>query len=416
VPPSPDPGLLEAAADAPAPAAEPARTNLRAQITSFVGRDADIARIAAVLGEARLVTLTGPGGSGKTRLANEAAATLVDRMPEGVWLAELGPVVDPVDLPQAVLSLFGARELGLLARRGPRGGSSPVPPRERVVEAIADKQLLLVMDNCEHLVAPAAALIDVLLARCPRLRVLATSREPLGITGEVLHPVGPLAMPAGEVTPAEASRFPAVRLFVDRGAAARPGFGVDRRTVRPVLDICRALDGIPLAIELAAARLRALSPEQIAARLDDRFRLLAGGSRAAMPRHQTLRGVVDWSWDLLSDPERVLARRLAVFPGGATLEAAEQVCAGPELAGLDRGEVLWLLVALVEKSLVVASEDGAEVRYSMLETMRAYGQERRLEAGEDEALRRAHADYFLELAEEAEPHLRRAEQLEGSAG
>jgi predicted ATPase/DNA-binding SARP family transcriptional activator len=400
------------APDGPATAAEPARTNLRAQITSFVGRDADIARIAAVLGHARLVTLTGPGGSGKTRLATEAAATLVDRMPEGVWLAELGPVVDPVDLPQAVLSLFGARELGLLARRGPRGASSPVPPRERIVEAIGDKQLLLVMDNCEHLVEPAAALIDVLLARCPRLRVLATSREPLGITGEVLHPVGPLAMPAGAVTPAEALAYPAVRLFVDRGAAARPGFAVDQRTVRPVLDICRALDGIPLAIELAAARLRALSPEQIAARLDDRFRLLAGGSRTSLPRHQTLRAVVDWSWDLLSDPERVLARRLAVFPGGATLQAAERVCAGPELGGLDRDEVLWLLAALVEKSLVVATEDGAEVRYSMLETMRAYGQERRLEAGEDEALRRAHADYFLELAEEAEPHLRRAEQLD----
>ncbi|HEX8858644.1 MAG TPA: AfsR/SARP family transcriptional regulator, partial [Actinomycetes bacterium] len=352
------------------------------------------------------------GGSGKTRLATEAAATLVDRMPEGVWLAELGPVVDPVDLPQAVLSLFGARELGLLARRGPRGGSSPVPPRERIVEAIGDKQLLLVMDNCEHLVEPAAALIDVLLARCPRLRVLATSREPLGITGEVLHPVGPLAMPAGEVAPAEALAYPAVRLFVDRGAAARPGFAVDQRTVRPVLDICRALDGIPLAIELAAARLRGLSPEQIAARLDDRFRLLAGGSRTSLPRHQTLRAVVDWSWDLLSDPERVLARRLAVFPGGATLQAAERVCAGPELGGLDRDEVLWLLAALVEKSLVVATEDGAEVRYSMLETMRAYGRERRLEAGEDEALRRAHADYFLELAEEAEPHLRRAEQLD----
>jgi predicted ATPase len=396
------------AAPPEAAATGPARTNLRAQITSFVGRDADIARIAEVLGDARLVTLTGPGGSGKTRLANEAAATLVDAMPDGVWLAELGPVVDPVDLPQAVLSLFGARELGLLARRG----SGPVAPQERIVEAIGDKRLLLVMDNCEHLVTPAAALIDLLLARCPGLRVLATSREPLGITGEVLHPVGPLGMPSGEVAPAEALGFPAVRLFADRGAAARPGFAVDQRTVAAVLDICRRLDGIPLAIELAAARLRALSPDQIAGRLDDRFRLLAGGSRAALPRHQTLRAVVDWSWDLLSDPERVLARRLAVFPGGATLDAAERVCAGPDLGGLDRDEVLWLLAALVEKSLVVTAEDGAEVRYSMLETMRAYGQERRQEAGEEAALRRAHADYFLALAEEAEPHLRRAEQLD----
>jgi len=393
------------------PAAEEPRTNLRAQITSFVGRDDDIARITGVLGGSRLVTLTGPGGSGKTRLATEAAAIMLDRMPDGVWLAELGPVVDPVDLPQAVLSLFGARELGLLARQG--RGPSPVPPRERIEQAIGDKRLLLVMDNCEHLVAPAAALIDALLAHCPELRVLATSREPLGITGEVLHPVGPLAMPVQDGTASEALRFPAVRLFADRGAAARPGFTVDQATVGPVLDICRALDGIPLAIELAAARLRALSPDQIAARLDDRFRLLAGGSRTSLPRHQTLRAVVDWSWGLLGEPERVLARRLAVFPGGATLEAAERVCAGPDLGGLASDDVLYLLAALVEKSLVVASDgDSGEMRYSMLETMWAYGEERRVKAGEDQALRNAHAAYFLELAEEAEPHLRRAEQLE----
>src|SRR6266545_3326289 len=235
----------EAAALAPP---VPAWTNLRAQITSFVGRTEDIARVTTVLA--------------------------------------------------------GARELGLLARQG--RGPGPVPPQERIVQAIDDKHLLLVMDNCEHLVAAAAALIDALLARCPKLRVLATSREPLGLTGEVLHPVGPLPMPEGEVTPAEA-------------------------TVRPVLRICRALDGLPLAIELAAARLRALSPGQIAARLDDRFRLLADGGRPATARHQTLRAVVDWSWDLLGEPERVLLRRLSVFAGGATLEAVERVCAGPDL-------------------------------------------------------------------------------------
>jgi predicted ATPase/DNA-binding SARP family transcriptional activator len=390
---------------------EALRTNLRAQITSFVGRDDDIARITEVLGGSRLVTLTGPGGSGKTRLATEAAATMLDRMPEGVWLVELAPVVDPVDLTQAVLSVLGARELGLLTRQG--RGPSPVPPQERIVQAIGDKRLLLVMDNCEHLVGPAAALIDSLLAGCPELRVLATSREPLGITGEMLHPVGPLPMPVEDGMAAEALRFPAVRLFADRAAAARPGFTVDEATIGPVLHICRALDGIPLAIELAAARLRALSPDQIAARLDDRFRLLAAGSRAALPRHQTLRAVVDWSWELLAEPERVLARRLAVFPGGATLEAAERVCAGPELGGLARDEVLYLLAALVEKSLVVAGDDGAgEVRYSMLETMRAYGEERRREANEDDDLRRAHAGYFLELAELAEPRLRGPEQLQ----
>ena len=404
--PGPTPGepTGRVAAD-PWPAA-PARTNLRAQITSFVGRDDDIARITGVFAGARLVTLTGPGGAGKTRLAGEAAARLVDRMPDGVWMVELGSVVDPADLPQAVLSLLGARELALLAPRG----VGAMPPADRLVEALAGKRLLLVLDNCEHLVADAAALADLLLARCPGVRVLATSREPLGITGEVLHPVAPLALPDDGAGPEEALRYPAVRLFADRAAAARPSFGVDAATLGPVLRICRALDGMPLAIELAAARLRALSPEQVAGRLDDRFRLLGDGSRRALPRHQTLRAVIDWSWDLLGDAERVLLRRLAVFAGGATLDAAERVCAGPGLDGPAPDEVLYLLASLVDKSLVVAGEGVGEVRYSMLETVRAYGEERRREAGEDEALRRAHAGYFLDLAERAEPRLRRGDQ------
>jgi predicted ATPase/DNA-binding SARP family transcriptional activator len=392
-----------------AAARAPARTNLRASITSFVGRDDDIVRIAGAFAGARLVTLTGPGGAGKTRLASEAAARMVDRMPDGVWLVELGSVVDPVDLPQTVLSLFGAREVGLLAPRG----TVALPPEERLAEAVGGKRLLLVMDNCEHLVAAVAALVERLLGRCPALRVLATSREPLGITGEVLHPVGPLASPNGEVAPEEALRYPAVRLLADRGAAVRPGFEVDTATLDPVLRICRALDGVPLAIELAAARFRALTPEQVAARLDDRFRLLGGGSRTSQPRHQTLRAVVDWSWDLLGAAERVLLRRLSVFSGGATLEAAERVCAGPGLDGLAADEVLYLLAALVDKSLAVTGEDGGagEVRYSMLETVRAYGAERRAEAGEDGAVRRAHADYFVDLAEHADPRLRTRDQL-----
>jgi predicted ATPase/DNA-binding SARP family transcriptional activator len=392
---------------APAPAAR--QTNLRAPITSFVGRDDDLARITGALGDARLVTLTGPGGAGKTRLASEAAGRLLDRMPDGVWMVELGSVAAPGDLPQALLSLFGAREIGLLAPLG----AGAVPPVERLEEAIGGKRLLLVMDNCEHLVAAVAALVDRLLARCPGLRVLATSREPLGLPGELLHPVGPLAMPAEALPATEALRYPAVRLFADRGAAARPGFAVDQATVGPVLRICRALDGTPLAIELAAARLRALAPEQIAGRLGDRFRLLAEGNRPSLPRHQTLRAVVDWSWDLLGEGERVLLRRLAVFAGGATLEAAERVCAAPGIDGPARDEVLYLLAALVDKSLVVAEEDGepGEVRYRMLETVRAYGEERRREAGEDQALRRAHASYFLELAVRADPRLRRGDQL-----
>jgi predicted ATPase/DNA-binding SARP family transcriptional activator len=399
-------GAPATAAPAPPPAA--ARTNLRAPITSFVGRDDDLARIIAALAGARLVTLTGPGGAGKTRLAAEAAARLLDRTPDGVWMVELGSVVDPVDLPQAVLSLFGARELRLLATPG----ATAVPPLERLVEALGDRELLLVLDNCEHLVAAAAALVDHLLARCPGLSVLATSREPLGIAGEVLHPVGPLAVPDGDVAPAEALAYPAVRLLADRAAAARPGFAVDQATTGPVLRICRALDGMPLAIELAAARLHALSPTQVAARLDDRFRLLADGHRPVVGRHQTLRAVIDWSWELLGPAEQVLLRRLSVFAGGATLEAAERVCAGPDPGGLAADEVLYLLAGLVDKSLVVAAEAvGDGVRYRMLETVRAYGAERRREAGEDEALARAHAGWFLELAERAEPELRRRDQL-----
>jgi predicted ATPase/DNA-binding SARP family transcriptional activator len=391
----------------PAPAVP--RTNLRAQITSFVGRADDLARITGMLGGARLVTLTGPGGAGKTRLAGEAAARLLDRMPDGVWMVELGSVADPVDLTQVVLAPLGARELGLLPPRG-----APVlAPLERLVEAIGDKRLLLVMDNCEHLVDAVAGLVDHLLGRCRALRVLATSREPLGLIGEVLHPVGPLAMPDHDVPPAEAVRYPAVRLFAERGAAARPGFAVDQATVTAVLRICRALDGMPLAIELAAARVRALSPEQIAARLHDRFQLLADGGPPVLPRHRTLRAVIDWSWELLGDAERVLLRRLSVFAGGATLEAAERVCAAPAMDGLAADKVLYLLAALVDKSLVVAgeTEGTGEPRYWLLETVRAYGAERRQQAGEDWALRRAHAGYFLELAERAEPELRRADQL-----
>jgi predicted ATPase/DNA-binding SARP family transcriptional activator len=397
-----------AAGPQPPAAAGRASTNLRSPITSFVGRDDDIARITATLAGARLVTLTGPGGAGKTRLAAEAAARLLERTPDGVWMVELGSVADPVDLPQAVLSLFGARELRLLATPG----AAAVAPLDRLVEAIGGRRLLLVMDNCEHLVAAAAALVDHLLARCPRLSVLATSREPLGIAGEVLQPVGPLAVPDGDVSPAEALAYPAVRLLADRAAAARPGFAVDQATTGPVLRICRALDGMPLAIELAAARLHALSPEQVAARLDDRFRLLADGRRPVAGRHQTLRAVIDWSWELLGPAEQVLLRRLSVFAGGATLEAVERVCAGPAPAGLDPDEVLYLLAGLVGKSLVVAAEaDGQGVRYRMLETVRAYGAERATAAGEDDALARAHAGCFLELAEHAEPELRRRDQL-----
>ena len=407
-----EPAAAARARPAPTPAAGTApRTNLRAQITSFVGRERDLAQVTAALSSARLVTLVGPGGVGKSRLASEVAARLLDRMPGGAWLVELAPLSDPAGLAQAVLAVLGAGAGGPLPLRA--GRPAEPPPEERLAAAIGSRKLLLILDNCEHLVGSAAALAERLLARCPELRVLATSREPLGLAGEQRYPVEPLPVPGEGASAAEVLSSPAVRLLADRAAAARPGFRVTAANAGPVLRICRALDGIPLAIELAAARLRALTPEQVADRLGDRFRLLAGASRSGLPRHQALRAVVDWSWELLSEAERALLRRLAVFPGGAALPAAERVCADPGLGGLDPGEVLYLLAALADKSLVAVVEGGAggEVRYTLLETVRAYGLERCREAGEEAALRAAHARYFLELAEQADPELRRRDQV-----
>jgi predicted ATPase/DNA-binding SARP family transcriptional activator len=372
------------------------RTNLRAGLTSFVGRDEDVTRVGKLVDEYRLSTLTGPGGSGKTRLALEVGRALLDHVPDGVWLVELAPVSSGADLAQAVQAAMGLREQTLSGV-----GLTSESPVDRLVAALRTRNTVLILDNCEHLIGEVAALADRLLGECPRLRILATSREPLGITGEALWPVEPLALPPAAAGATEAMSYPAVRLLADRAAAARPEFAITDETAPAVVRICRALDGMPLAIELAAARLRAMSPEQLAVRLDDRFRLLTGGARTVLPRHQTLRAVVDWSWELLSDPERVLLRRLAVFTGGATVDAAEQVCgAGPDTLGL--------LVTLTDKSLLVTGGDG---RYRMLETIKAYALERLDEAGERDPIRRAHADYLAELFETADPHLRRAEQL-----
>jgi predicted ATPase len=295
-------------------------------------------------------------------------------------------------------------------------------PRERLTEALAGKQALLVLDNCEHLVAAVADLAADLLARCPRLRILATSREPLGVTGEVLHPVVPLPLPEPGADAEAAPRSPAVQLLAQRAAAVRPGFTVDSSSapdlLAGVVRICRALDGVPLAIELAAARLRGMTVQQVADRLDDRFRLLELGSRSAPARHQTLRAVVDWSWDLLEEPERALLRRLSVFAGGATAEAVGQICGGDD--GMPDGiradgvatDAVYLLAALVDKSLVVASPQAdGQVRYTMLDTVRAYAAERLEEAGETGALRARHTRWFLDLVERAEPLLRTGAQL-----
>ena len=389
-------------------------TNLRAELTSFVGRDTELMQVADLVGTHRLTTLTGPGGAGKTRLAVEAARAELGAMPDGVWLVELAPVTDPAEVAATVLATLGLQERSLM--RGGRQVPAPdtsVDPLERLAATLSGKQALLVLDNCEHLVAAAAVLADRVLGACPRVRIIATSREPLNITGEVLWPVRPLAMPplplAGQAPdPAALTGYASVQLLVQRAQAVCPGFEVDAANAAAVARICRALDGMPLAIELAAARLRSMSPEQVAARLDDRFRLLTGGSRTALPRHQTLRAVVGWSWDLLDDAERALWRRFSVFAGGATLEAVEQVCAGGPVAA---DQVLDLLTALVDKSLLTVRHPPEGPRYRMLEIIRAYGRERLAEAAERDSLRAAHAGYFVELAELAQEYLLGAEQL-----
>ncbi len=394
--------------DHPGVRAEPVPTNLPAGLTSLIGREVELARVAELLEAHRLTTLTGAGGAGKTRLAVEAARAQLAGMPDGVWLVELAPVTDPAEVAPTVLAALGLREQSLL--RDPRGaGDLPRDPQGRLVAALAGKRALLLLDNCEHLLGAAAELADRILAACPRVRIVATSREPLNITGEALWPVRPLALPpAGDADPEAIRGYAAVQLLAQRARAVRPGFRVDAGNAEAVARICRALDGMPLAIELAAARLRAMAPEELAARLDDRFRLLIGGSRTALPRHQTLRAVVDWSWDLLGDAERALWRRFSVFAGGATLDAVERVCAGGPVAA---DEVLDLLSALVDKSLLVVRDERDGSRYRMLEIIKAYGQERLDEAGERETLRAAHAAHFLRVAEAAQDRLRGAEQL-----
>jgi predicted ATPase/DNA-binding SARP family transcriptional activator len=392
------------------PPAANRRTNLRATLTSFVGRDEQLVQIGNLLSNSRLVTIVGPGGAGKTRLAREAAATLATDATDGTWLAELAPVTDPTDVPQTVLGSLGVRETILLER------SAAMTARDattRLIDALSTRSAVLVLDNCEHLIDAAAHLADQLLAECPGLRILATSREPLGIFGESLVVVPPLGQPRPDAEPKEALGFPAIQLFADRAIDVQPGFEVDETTVAAVIEIVRRLDGQPLAIELAAARLRSLPVAEIARRLSDRFRLLTGGSRTAMPRHRTLRAVVEWSWDLLSDSERILAERLAVFSGGVTPRAAAAVCRSSDL---DADAIDDLLTSLVDKSLLqVAPSTGDQPRFRMLETIREFGMERMAERSEVGRVRLAHAEHFAALVAEADLHLRSAEQLEWMA-
>jgi predicted ATPase/class 3 adenylate cyclase len=366
--------------------------NLPRQLTSFIGREREMAEVKEGLTATALLTLTGTGGCGKTRLALQAAADLVEAYPHGVWLVELAALADPNLVAQTVASVLGVRE------------APGRPLTETLVDALRPKQLLLVLDNCEHLVAACAALAGLLLRRCPQLQILATSREALGVAGERLFRVPSLSAPdPRQRVPVESlTQYEAVRLFIDRAVMSQPSFAVTNANAPAVAQICHRLDGIPLAIELAAARVKVLTAEQIMERLDDRFRLLTGGSRTALPRQQTLRALVDWSYNLLAEAERVLLRRLCVFAGGWTLEAAEAVCADE---GLAAREVLDVLSRLMEKSLVVYEEQYAAARYRLLETVRQYGHDRLLETSESEAIRGRHRDYFLRFAEAVEPEL-----------
>ncbi|WP_399886434.1 BTAD domain-containing putative transcriptional regulator [Streptomyces sp. BBFR51] len=361
------------------------RGNIRPRLNSFVGRELELDAIRSELHRARLVTLTGPGGSGKTRLAEEAAA----RLPQA-WLVELAPLDRPEAVPGAVVNALGLRETVLVTGDRPAVQDDPVA---LLVEYCASRSQLLVLDNCEHVIGAAARLAETLLTRCPDLTILATSREPLGVPGESVRPVEPL-------TPDQAHR-----LFTARATAVRPDADAVLRDEDAVAEICRRLDGLPLAIELAAARLRLLTPREIADRLDDRFRLLTSGSRTVLPRQQTLRAVVDWSWDLLDEAERTMLRELSVFAGGWDLEAAEAVGTGPAAD---------LVGALVDKSLVVADPgtQGTGMRYRMLETIHEYADERAAEApGLRAAAEEAHRAWARALAEEADPRLRSAAQL-----
>ena len=377
------------------------KTNLRAELTSFVGRDADVAAVRELIAGHRLTTLVGPGGSGKTRLATETARTLLGDLPDGAWLVDLAAIGADGDVAQSTIAGLGLRDALL-------GEAPDAEPTGRLIAAIRERETLLILDNCEHVIESVATFAHRVLGECQRLRVLATSREPLGITGEALWLVDPLALPEGDAGPGEIESSPAVQLLRDRAGAVRKHLGGDDHTLATMGRICRALDGMPLAIELAAARLRTMSVEQLADRLDDRFRLLSSGSRTALPRHRTLRAVIDWSWELLTDPERRVLRRLSVFSGGASLDAAERVCASD---AVEAGQVLECLTALTEKSMVV-TEDNRAPRYRMLGTVREYAEQRLAETGEADLARHAHLAYFTELVETAQPHLRRAEQLD----
>lgn len=352
--------------------------NLPTALTGFVGREGELREVKRLLSTTHLLTLTGAGGCGKTRLSLQVAADLLDTFPGGVWFVELAALTDPTTVPSALATAMGLRE------------DPSKPLLSSIGENLRNKTSLLILDNCEHLVTACAEATDRLLRSCPNLRTMASSREALGIAGETVWRVP--SLPESE----------AVRLFCDRALAVAPTFAMTEQNAAPVAQICQRLDGIPLAIELAAARANVLHVDQIAARLNDRFRLLTGGSRTALPRQRTLRAAIDWSYDLLAETECTLLRRISVFSGGCTLEAAEAACAD---AGVPSQDILDLLTRLVEKSLVMVEDNEHEARYFLLDMVRQYSRERLLESGEAEVMGGRHRDYFLALAEKAVPEL-----------
>ena len=375
--------------------------NLPEPMTSFIGREKELAEIELSLHEHRLVTLTGSGGAGKSRLSLQVGMQCLNQFSNGVWLAELAPVTDPALIPQTLFSIFNLRE------------DRHRNALEILIDYVHDKSLLLVLDNCEHLIQACAQISETLLQTCPKLKILASSREALGISGEATYRVPSLITPDLIELPvlAELKEMDAIRLFIERAATAKASFALTEDNAAALAQICSRLDGIPLAIELAAARVKVLTPEQIAARLDDRFRLLTGGSRTALPRQQTLRAMIDWSYSLLTEQEKTLFRRLAVFIGGWTLEAAESVCADVEPDGILPHDILDLMTRLVDKSLVTTEETLGETRYHRLETIREYSREKFLETNEVDSICNWHLHFFVRFAESVDENLKGRDQI-----
>jgi predicted ATPase/class 3 adenylate cyclase len=369
--------------------------NLPVQMSSFIGRQGELEHVAAALGQARLVTLTGPGGVGKTRLALQAAGQAAGRFSDGAWLCELAPVRDPVLVDDAVATVFSV------------SAQAGQTTREALAEFLRARHVLLVLDNCEHVLEHAAALAGVLERSCEQLVILATSREGLGIEGEHLLPVSPMGVPGADAGLDAIAEAEAVRLFAERAAAVKPGFAVTKENAAAVAAVARRLDGMALAVELAAARVPAMTPAELARRLERSFAVLGAGRRGGAERHKTLRAAIDWSFELLAGPEQALLARLAVFAGGATLEAAEAVCGGE---GIDPDAVLDMLAGLVARSLVVAEDHGPQTRYRLLETIRQYGEERLAQSGQTEQWRARHAHYYADLLGRVRDHARDADQ------